>query len=74
VKARGLIRISDREYLERLTDKVFEENPKAVKDALKDEKAVRFLVGQLMKLTEGKADPQLANILVTKRLKALAGK
>ncbi|MBS7625807.1 Asp-tRNA(Asn)/Glu-tRNA(Gln) amidotransferase subunit GatB [Candidatus Bathyarchaeota archaeon] len=74
VKARGLIRISDREYLERLTDRVFEENPKAVKDALKDEKAVRFLVGQLMKLTEGKADPQLANILVRNRLKASAGK
>jgi aspartyl-tRNA(Asn)/glutamyl-tRNA(Gln) amidotransferase subunit B len=74
VKARGLVRISDREYLERLTERVFEENPKAVSDALKDEKAIRFLVGQLMKLTDGKADPQLANILVTNRLKALAGK
>ncbi|MGQ9543412.1 MAG: Asp-tRNA(Asn)/Glu-tRNA(Gln) amidotransferase subunit GatB [Candidatus Bathyarchaeia archaeon] len=74
VNERGLIKISDRDYLEKLTENVFESNPKAVRDALKDERAIRFLVGQLMKLTGGKADPQLANLLVVNKLKALAGK
>ncbi len=71
IKERGMRRISDREYLQQLTEKIFDSNPEAVKDAIKDEKAIRFLVGQLMKETEGKADPQLANILVTDKLKVL---
>ena len=64
-------RIADREYLQQLTDKIFTSNPKAVMDAIKDEKAVRFLVGQLMKETQGKADPHLANTLIRVKLKAI---
>jgi aspartyl-tRNA(Asn)/glutamyl-tRNA(Gln) amidotransferase subunit B len=64
-------RIADREYLQQLTEKIFASNPKAVRDAIKDEKAVRFLVGQLMKETQGKADPHLANTLIRDKLKAI---
>ena len=48
---------------------IFSSNPQAVKDAINDPKAVRFLVGQLMKKTDGKADPQLANSLINEKLK-----
>ncbi len=64
-------RITDREYLQQLTEKIFTSNPKAVRDAIKDEKAVRFLVGQLMKETQDKADPHLANTLIRDKLKAI---
>ncbi|MCX6659367.1 MAG: Asp-tRNA(Asn)/Glu-tRNA(Gln) amidotransferase GatCAB subunit B, partial [Candidatus Bathyarchaeota archaeon] len=74
VEEEEMRKISDREYLQQLTERVFASNPKAVEDALKDEKAIRFLVGQLMKETKGKADPQLANSLVLERLKAVQAK
>jgi aspartyl-tRNA(Asn)/glutamyl-tRNA(Gln) amidotransferase subunit B len=68
VKEKELVRIASRDRLEELVDKVFAENPKAVEDALTDEKAAHFLVGQLMKKTEGKADPQLANQIIREKL------
>ena len=42
-----------------------------MKDALTDENAVNFLVGQLMKATKGKADPQLANRLINEKLESI---
>ncbi len=71
VKSRGLMKITDRRFLGEVIDKVFRENPKAVDDALKDEKAVHFLVGQLMKETGGKADPALANEMIRERIRSL---
>jgi len=68
VEEEGLVKITSRGKLEKIVERVFVENPKAVKDALIDEKAVHFLVGQLMKATKGKADPQLANQIIRERL------
>ena len=68
VKKKGLIRISDREGLEKVADRVFAGNPNAIRDALADEKAAHFLIGQVMKATHGRADPQLANEIVLKKL------
>lgn len=69
INQKEMRKISDREYLNQLTEEIFFSNPQAVKDAIKDPKAVRFLVGQLMKKTGGKADPQLANSIVNEKLK-----
>jgi len=44
-----------------------------VEDALTDEKAVHFLVGQLMKATKGKADPKLANQIIQEKLQLVKG-
>ena len=74
VEEKGLVKIASREDLEKSVDKVFAENPKAVRDALVDEKAVHFLVGQLMRATKGKADPQLANQIIQERLEFLKAK
>jgi len=68
IEEKGLVKIASREALEKTVDRVFKKNQKAVKDALLDEKAVHFLVGQLMKETKGKADPQLANQIIRERL------
>jgi Asp-tRNA(Asn)/Glu-tRNA(Gln) amidotransferase B subunit len=43
-------------------------NPKAVEDALVNEKAVHFLVGQVMRMTHGKADPNLVREIIEDRL------
>ena len=74
VKEEGMVKVTDREFLSKLIEKVFVENPKAVEDALVDEKAVHFLIGQLMKATEGKADPSLASQMVNERLGRLKAK
>lgn len=49
-----------------------EANPQAVQDYLGGkETAIRFLVGQVMKASRGKADPDLVNRLLKERLGAL---
>ncbi len=73
VEEQGMIRITDRETLARFSDKVFTDYPQAVQDALVDDKAVHYLVGQLMALTKGRADPELANQIIKEKLKDLKG-
>ena len=68
VEEKGLIKITSRETLNKIVDKVLSENKKAVEDALVDEKAVHFLIGQLMKETKGKADPQIVNRILRKKI------
>lgn len=71
VESEGLTKITNRKLLSELIATVFRENPKAVRDALTNEKAVHFLVGQLMKKTKGKADPALANEMIKEMLEAV---
>ena len=64
--------ISDDSTLQALVEEAIQINDKAVEDFLTGkETAVRFLVGQVMKLAKGKANPQLAEQLVVKQLKNL---
>ena len=71
VESEGLTKITNRKLLSELIATVFRENPKAVRDALTNEKAIHFLVGQLMKKTKGKADPALANEMIKEMLEAV---
>ena len=49
-------------------------NPKPVEEYLEGKEAVmRFLVGQVMRITRGKANPQLASEELSRRLDALKG-
>ncbi|MHA1238669.1 MAG: Asp-tRNA(Asn)/Glu-tRNA(Gln) amidotransferase subunit GatB [Candidatus Odinarchaeia archaeon] len=68
VEAAKLIKISDSAEIERIAREVFGEFPEAVDDALRDPKAINFLIGQIMRKTQGKADPKLANAIVRKLL------
>ena len=74
VESEGLTKITSRKLLSELIATVFRENPKAVRDALTNEKAIHFLVGQLMKKTKGKADPALANEMIKEMLEAVRRK
>ncbi len=69
VKEKGLEQISDQGELEQVVDRVIAENPRSVEDYKNGKKkAIGFLVGQVMKATGGKANPQLANKLLQEKL------
>lgn len=69
VKEKGLVQITDEKVLAPIVDKVIEENPKSVEDYRNGkDRAFGFLVGQVMKATKGKANPQLVNKLLRERL------
>ncbi|MHA1231565.1 MAG: Asp-tRNA(Asn)/Glu-tRNA(Gln) amidotransferase subunit GatB, partial [Candidatus Helarchaeota archaeon] len=70
-KEEGFLRIDDPEIIKQYIEQVFKENQKAVNDALKDPKAVHFLVGQVMRLTKGCCDPPLLNKLIKEKLESL---
>jgi aspartyl-tRNA(Asn)/glutamyl-tRNA(Gln) amidotransferase subunit B len=74
IEEKGLVKIDSRDALQDAVEKVFKENKKCVEDALSDENAVHFLVGQLMRATKGKADPQLANQMIQEKLNSIKAK
>jgi aspartyl-tRNA(Asn)/glutamyl-tRNA(Gln) amidotransferase subunit B len=69
VEEQGLVQISDEGAILTIVDQVLANNPQSVADfrAGKD-KAIGFLVGQVMKETKGKANPGLVNKLIADRL------
>jgi len=66
----GLEQISDEGELELIIDEVIKSNPGPVAQ-LKDgkEKAIGFLVGQVMAKTKGKANPRLVNEIILRKIK-----
>ena len=75
VQEKGLVQISDEKALSELCDRVIAENPDPVKQYLKGkEKAIGFLIGQVMKLTRGKANPRLVNQIMRRKLEELKSK
>ena len=70
VKEKGLEQISDQGALEAIVDETLVENPKSIEDfrAGKD-RALGFLVGQIMKKTKGKANPAMINDLLKEKMK-----
>ena len=72
VKERGLGAVSDTGALEAFVDQAIAANPKSVADFKAGKKAAAgFFVGQVMKLSKGKADPKIVGGLVAKKLAAL---
>jgi aspartyl-tRNA(Asn)/glutamyl-tRNA(Gln) amidotransferase subunit B len=69
IDARGLRQISDAGAIEKSIDEVLSANPKSVEEFRAGrEKAFNALVGQVMKATRGKANPQQVNELLRKKL------
>lgn len=69
VAKKGLTQVSDEGELLKLVDEVINENPKVVADVKGGKaQAIGSLVGALMKKTKGRANPQLANELLKKRI------
>ena len=72
VKERGLGAVSDMGALEAFVDQAIAANPGPVQDFKNGKKAAAgFFVGQVMKLSKGKADPKIVGGLVAKKLAAL---
>jgi aspartyl-tRNA(Asn)/glutamyl-tRNA(Gln) amidotransferase subunit B len=70
VKEKGLIQISDEGELEGVIEKVLDENEQSIIDYKNGkDRAVGYLMGQIMKATRGKANPQLVNKMLTEMLK-----
>ncbi len=65
VEKKGLVQMSDEGAIKAIVEKVVEANPQSIADykAGKD-RAIGFLVGQIMKETKGKANPQIVNKLL----------
>ncbi len=71
VTAKGYAQINDSSTVEKALAEALEANPKAVDDYIQGkETAARFLVGQVMKITRGSANPELVNQLVNRELAA----
>ncbi|ADM27868.1 glutamyl-tRNA(Gln) amidotransferase, B subunit [Ignisphaera aggregans DSM 17230] len=64
----GYTKIEDERYIESIAREVFRENPKAVRDAIENPKAINFLIGAIMKKTSGRADPQKTREIVMRLL------
>jgi aspartyl-tRNA(Asn)/glutamyl-tRNA(Gln) amidotransferase subunit B len=70
VKEKGLVQVSDAGALEALADEAIAKNPKSVADfKAGNEGALNFLKGQVMKLSKGKANPQLVGEILLKKLR-----
>ena len=69
VKEKGLVQISDEGALLKAVEEAINNNPQSVEDfKAGKQKAVGFLVGQIMKATKGQANPQMVNKLLVEEL------
>ncbi|MGM0602207.1 MAG: Asp-tRNA(Asn)/Glu-tRNA(Gln) amidotransferase subunit GatB [Bacillota bacterium] len=69
VEEEGLKQISDEDELEKIVDKIIADNPSAVEDIKNGkDRAIGFLVGQVMKETRGKANPGLVNQMLREKI------
>jgi len=65
VEAKNLAQVSDEGYLESVIARILSENPKEVASYLAGKEAVfQWMMGQVARLTRGKADPQVARQLL----------
>lgn len=69
VKDKGLVQITDTGAIEAAVDAAIAANPKAVEEYKGGKKkAIGALVGQVMKATRGKANPQMVNKMLAEKL------
>ena len=69
IREKNLTQVSDKGELQRAVGEVISENPKPAEDYKKGKKeSLQFLVGQVMKKTKGRANPEVARQLLEKEL------
>ena len=70
VKKKGMVQISDENEIINMIETVLDQNHKMLEEYRSGkDKLFGFFVGQVMKISNGKANPQMVNSLLTKRLK-----
>jgi aspartyl-tRNA(Asn)/glutamyl-tRNA(Gln) amidotransferase subunit B len=68
VEERGLKQVTDVAAIEKVVDDIVAKNPDKVADAKTNPKAIGWFVGQVMKASGGKANPQAVNDLLRKKI------
>ncbi len=69
VEKKGLKQITDSSAIEKIVDEVLQANPSQVEELRGGkEKVLGFLVGQVMKLSKGKANPGMVNKLIKEKI------
>jgi len=69
IAEKGLTQISDTSAVEEIVRQIVDTNPQAVADfKAGKEQAVKFLVGQAMKATKGRANPKMVNDILKRKL------
>jgi len=69
IKEKELVQITDESQIREIANKIIQANPKPVKDYKGGkEKSFGFLVGQMMKETKGKANPEVLNKILKEEL------
>jgi len=67
---KGLEQVSNEEEIEKIVDAAIKNNPRSVEDYKSGkEAALKFLIGQVMKESKGKANPQMAGEMFKKKMK-----
>ena len=70
IEQRGLQQVTDVSEIEALVDGIIGQNPDKLEDAKNNPKAIGWFVGQVMKASGGKANPQAVNDLLKKKIGA----
>jgi aspartyl-tRNA(Asn)/glutamyl-tRNA(Gln) amidotransferase subunit B len=70
VEQRGLKQVTDLAAIEKLVDEIIARHPDKVEQARTNEKVIGWFVGQVMKASAGKANPQAVNDLLRNKLRA----
>jgi aspartyl-tRNA(Asn)/glutamyl-tRNA(Gln) amidotransferase subunit B len=68
IKEKGFVKITNKNFIEQIVEKTLHKNFRAAKDALVDKKAINYLMGLVMKESQGKIDPNLANRILKNKL------
>ena len=68
VEERGLEQVTDTSAIEPIVEKVIADNPGQVATYRKNPKVIGWFVGQVMKATKGKANPQMVQELLKRKL------
>lgn len=70
VKEKGLVQISDEGELSSIIDKILDDNQQSIEDFKNGkDRAIGFLMGQIMKESKGKANPQVVNKILMEKIK-----
>jgi aspartyl-tRNA(Asn)/glutamyl-tRNA(Gln) amidotransferase subunit B len=68
VEARGLKQVTDTGAIEQIVDEIIAANPQQAAEAKDKPKAIGWFVGQVMKASQGKANPQAVNEILRSKL------
>ena len=69
IEEKGLVLMTDEKEIEKIAQRVISRNQKAVEDLKKGkETAIQFLIGEVIRETKGKANPQTVKDILSKLL------